>query len=84
MNVQEKFESILVSMGMFDSQAKEVMKIAKVEINDTIENYYITFHTPSSDYPDVIYNILMAEIKPIALKWIKGNCPMAWFKPMFQ
>jgi len=39
---------------------------------------------PSDSYPDMMYNLLMVSIKPVALKWIEDNCPEAWFKEMFM
>ncbi len=84
MNVTQKFESILVRMGMFDTQAEQVMELAKPELDKTIKYYDITWESDSTGYPDVIYRILMIEIKPIALEWIEDNTPHAWYKVMFE
>jgi len=83
MTVREKLESMLIENGMFETQAKEVMEIAIPELNELVENYQITFNRPSSEYPNVIYNILFLAVKPIALKWIDENKPMAWFRSTF-
>jgi hypothetical protein len=83
MTTREKLEQMLVSNGMFESQAKEVMEISIPELNNLVEDYQITFDRPASEYPNVIYNILFLAIKPIALKWIEEKMPMAWYKPMF-
>jgi hypothetical protein len=83
MQTREKLEQMLVSNGMFESQAKEVMEISIPELNNLVEDYQITFDRPASEYPNVIYNILFLAIKPIALKWIEEKMPMAWYKPMF-
>lgn len=84
MTAREKLEQMLVNNGMFESQAKNVMEIAIPELNNILDDYKFTFDRPASEYPNVIYNILFLHIKPIALKWIEENVPMAWFKPMFQ
>ena len=82
--VRERLEKMLVKNGMFDSQAKKVMDLAIPELQNLVEDYHITFDRPSEEYPKVVYGILFLDIKPIALKWIEENCPMAWFKPMFN
>ena len=84
MTTREKFESMLVKNGMFESQAKKVMDIAIPELKQMSPDYDITFDRPSEEYPSVIYNIIFIAIKPIALKWIEENAPQAWFKPMFM
>lgn len=84
MTTVEQLENMLINRGMFESQAKEVMKIAISELNKLTEDYKITFDRPANEYPEAIYTILFLAIKPIALKWIEENIPQAWFKPMFQ
>lgn len=83
MTVEEKLEDILVSNGMFESQAKEVLELSKPKLIELADGYDITFESPSRDYPDVIYSIWFAAMKPIALKWIDDNKPEAWFREMF-
>lgn len=82
--VRQKLEKMLIANGMFESQAKEVIEIAIPSLNDLVDDYKITFDSPSSDYPNRLYNTLYLIIKPIALEWIEENKPMAWFKPMFE
>lgn len=84
MTTREKFESMLVKNGMFESQAKKVMDIAIPELKELYSANDITFDRPSEEYPSVLYSIIFIAIKPIALKWIEQNCPQAWFKPMFM
>jgi hypothetical protein len=83
MNVRQKLESMLVNKGMFSSQANEVMELAIPILRNIIEGYGIRFESDSDGYPNVIYNVLMMQIKPIALKWIDENKPMAWNREMF-
>ena len=83
MTVRGKLVANLISMGMSSEQGNSVMDKAAPELQNTIENYNITFDSHSSEYPDVIYDVLFMAIKPIALKWIDDNKPHAWFRPMF-
>ena len=83
MTVKEKLVSILVSNGMFENQAQEVIELAIPKLNELADDYKITFESPSSHYPDMLYKIWYISIKPIALKWIDDNKPMAWFRDMF-
>ena len=84
MNIREKLESRLVGMGMSNSQSKEVIELAKPELEETIDEYGISLGMDSGSYPEGIYNALMTLVKPIALKWIEENKPQAWFKDMFK
>jgi len=84
--VESKLISMLIANGMFESQAKEVMQIAlpKLKKETTLKDYSINFSDSDGAYPPIIYNILFSLLKPIALKWIEENKPMAWYKPMFK
>ena len=99
MNTKEKLIDMLVSCGMFESQATKVIDLAIPEIekqnaeatgtlnteSGEYENVYkITWGRPSPEYPQVMYAVWFMTIKPIALKWIEENCPQAWFKGMFE
>ena len=83
MTVREKLESMLVANGMFESQAKEVMELAIPRLNELAGDYVITFDSPSEDYPSMLYNVWYISVKPIALKWIDDNKPLAWYREMF-
>jgi hypothetical protein len=83
MTVREKLESMLVANGMFENQAKEVIELSIPKLNELADDYTITFESPSNQYPDMIYNLWYMTIKPITLKWIDDNKPMAWFRGMF-
>ena len=72
MTTQEKLVNMLV------------IALAKPELKVLSGTYDITFDRPAEEYPDAIYNVLFLVIKPIALKWIEKNKPMAWFKAMFE
>lgn len=83
MTVREKLESMLIANGMFENQAKEVIELSIPKLNELADHYTITFESQSNQYPDMIYNLWYITIKPIALKWIDDNKPMAWFREMF-
>lgn len=89
MTVREKLESMLVSNGMFESQAKEVMEMAMPLLNNEMgvdegqPIYKLTYDRPAKEYPDFLYPILFDRLKPIALQWIDKNKPAAWFREMF-
>ena len=83
MTVKEKLESMLVKNGMFENQTKEVIKLAMPKLNELVDDFEISFESNSNQYPDVLYGIWYTLIKPIALKWIDENKPMAWFREMF-
>ena len=82
--IKEYLIKILISMGMFESQAIKVMEIAIPKIHKLTDHYRINFDDDSETYPRPIYNVLMLGIKPIALEWINENAPEAWYKPMFE
>ena len=81
--VKEKLIQMLVSRGMFENQAKEVIELSIPKLNKEVEGYTITFDSPSNHYPDNLYVIWLRFIRPIALEWIDKNFPQAWFRPMF-
>lgn len=81
--IKQKLTRILMEKGMSGTQANEVIDLAMPKMNNLVEDYSIDFSDSSDAYPDVLYRVLFVTIKPIALKWIEDNIPMAWFKPMF-
>jgi hypothetical protein len=84
MTIQGKLEKMLMENGMFESQAKEVMNLAKPNLEKLVENYHLDLNQNSDEYPTAIYSVLFLAIKPIALEWIEKNIPLAWYKPMFM
>ena len=83
MTAEDKFIVMLTDRGMFESQAVEVMKIAKPNLDSIFGAYKLTWSMPYDDYPQVIYDVLFQDIKIVALKWIEDNVPLAWYKPNF-
>jgi hypothetical protein len=87
MTTRQKFEQMLYDMGIFETQAKEIMDFAIEEIDllRTPEDpYQITWNRPASEYPEAFYNVVFGvKIKPQVFAWANENMPMAWWKPMF-
>ena len=83
MTVQEKFKTMLVGRGMFDSQADQVIEAFKIEVKDMVKDYGMTWNRPSSEYPDFIYTVLMIPLFRCAIDWIDANLPRAWYRSMF-
>lgn len=83
--VKNKLKKMLISRGMSDEQAEEILKEAIPALQKEAESlsYEITFDSPAEDYPSTLYSIWFATICPIALKWIDDNKPQAWFRDMF-
>lgn len=71
----------LVSNGMFEQQAKEVMILAEPTLNEIRNEHGVNFE---NEYPPMIVSLVFLQVKPIALRWIERNAPKAWFKPMFE
>ena len=85
MTIKERLKKILVDCGMADDQADEVLKEAIPRIESlTPRDYVIRWDEPSTAYPDSFYDIMWLTLSVEALKWIDKNCPLAWFRPMFE
>jgi hypothetical protein len=82
MKLQQKFENMLVENGMFEGQAKEVMAIVMAdEANEAMAERW---NDDEEGYPEQLFDVIWFSIKGTALEYIEKNCPMAWFKPMFE
>jgi len=77
----------LVSKGMFDIQATEVMNRVVIDSKnkDSANNAMNgRWDDKVEDYPPTMSVVLSIAIEPIALEWIKDTLPEAWFRPMFD
>lgn len=85
MTTREKFEKMLVDMGVFESQASAIMDLAMPKFEDIMPGgYQVTWNRPAEEYPEAIYNVgFSLVVKKTALEWIDANIPQAWFRPMF-
>ena len=72
---------------MFDSQMDQLMPSImghiKGECNKIGYDGY-KLDMPCEDMPEALYAHLWEQIRPIVLKWLERNKPMAWFKPMYM
>lgn len=82
MTVEQKMKDWLISNGMFDNQAEEVLNLAKEE--ELFKSMKNRWQSDSEGYPTALYAVLIISLREIALQWIEENCPEAWFKPMFE
>lgn len=77
--IQSQIKKGLTDLGMFDSQADEIVK--RVKNNPKIAEQNINWNT---DYPDSVYRIIWSfYVIEEAKKYIDEKCPKAWFRPMF-
>lgn len=84
MTTLQRFEEMLTNNGVFESQAKQIMELAKPKFAETMPEYNVTWERPANEYPNAFYTIGFATIvKPAALQWIDENLPKAWFRAMF-
>jgi len=81
---REYLEYMLINMGLFESQAKEIIALAIPEIDKGSQDYKISWNSPASGYPEMLYGVWFQTVKIVALPWIVKNCPNAWFRPMFD
>lgn len=81
---REYLEYKLIAMGLFESQAKEIVALAIPEIDKGAMKYKIAWNSPASGYSEMFYSLWFQTVKIVALLWIDKNCPNAWFRPMFD
>jgi hypothetical protein len=82
MTFKESMIKLMVSRGMFESQAKKIMEeyITSVETNPMMDRW----DEDVSGYPENLQVVLWMGVKDYAAGWISTNLPQAWFRPMFQ
>ncbi len=79
MTIEGKFKRLLFDSGMSEDEAEAVMEIVKADSADES----MRWSDAVEDYPAPLHNLLWAEVKRAALKYVDANCPQAWFRPMF-
>ncbi len=70
-------DTVTFEISEFKNELKQLQQFVREEVAGL-------WGWNNHEYDDVIYRIIYMTIKPIALKWIEENAPLAWFKPMFQ
>ena len=83
MTTRQKFEEMLYNMGVFESDASDIMDLAIPMIAEMLPQYNVTWDRPATEYPDAFYNVVFSTVKRAALQWIDANKPQVWFRAMF-
>lgn len=84
MTTREKLVEQLEAIGMFNKDANNVVDLAIPELEKLVPDYRITWDRDSEGYPDVMYNVWLQCVKPIALAYTEQHHPQAWYKPLLQ
>lgn len=80
MTFEQKLKEMLVSRGMLEQQAEEVIQIVKrKEYNKPMEDRW---QDDISGYPTLLVNLMWITTKAAALDYIEEFLPQVWFKPL--
>lgn len=81
MTFEQKALEMLESNGMFPDQARAVLAMMKTDpANEVIKERW---GHDIAGYGDIMINVLWANAKYNALRYIDENIPRAWFRPLF-
>ena len=80
MTFEEKVKEYLVGNGMFDNQAEAVLQRMKAGDDVMLHRW----SDDTSEYPDVMLNVILLSARRHALDWIDENIPQAWFRGCFE
>lgn len=80
MSFYAHFMKELTVKGMFDDQAKAVMDRV-IKVNKSMEGRW---DNDISSYPRSVLVVISLSVSDEAVKYIKEECPEAWFRPMFE
>lgn len=81
MTFEERIKLELVGNGLFDSQADEVLSLAKNE--KTLDSMKDVWQKDVDQYPESVLVTTWITVKCVALDWIDTNLPQAFFRPLF-
>jgi hypothetical protein len=81
LTVRQTLEKMFVGMGLFETQAVEIVKIAipKISVTEAVIHW-----DGINDYPDLLTKVFFKRCWPYAFEWAEKNMPKAWWKPMFE
>jgi len=82
MSIQFLLKQRLVQYGMFESQADQVIELAKKEQN--LVDMQGRWDDNENDYPPALIAVTWFAVKQVALKWIDYNLPKAWYRSQFE
>lgn len=83
MNFIEAITKCLTDRGLDDAKAAAIMEVvlADTEAMPTMQGRW---RDQVDDYFPGLVNIIFANVKPIAYKWICENKPKAWYRVDFS
>ena len=84
MTFEEKAKELMISYGMFDTQADAVIALCKEKGEDEFPGMRDRWRDDIEGYPEMLFPAIWNSIKRVALEWLEENKPEAWFKPMFM
>lgn len=82
MSIENTMTQRLVQCGMFESQAKQVIELAKKE--PSLSDMQGRWEDSDSGYPPALIAVTWFAVKQVALKWIDANLPQAWYRSQFE
>ena len=82
MTFEEKIKGLLVSNGMFDYMADEVME--RIKADEAHQSMQGRWKDDVDGYPTQLFSVVWEIAKHHALEYIDENLPLAWFRPMFE
>jgi len=81
MTMKDKMKALLMQNGMFESEAEQVMEMAK---NDTrLADMKSRWNDDIEGYPPQLLSSIWFSVKRNALLWIDANIPQAFYRNMF-
>ena len=81
MTMKDKMKALLMQNGMFESEAEQVMEMAK---NDTrLADMKSRWNDDIEGYPPQLLNVVWFSVKRNALLWIDANIPQAYYRNFF-
>lgn len=81
MTFEEKIKETLVSNGMFDHMADDVM--GRIKADEALKSMEMRWDDDVDEYPLQIFQIVLISAKVHALEYIDETIPKAWFRPKF-
>lgn len=82
MTFRESMIKTLIEMGMFESQANNL--IDEYSSNESSEMMKNRWNDNMRDYPVELQESVWIDVKYFAEVWIRENIPGAWYLPMFK
>ena len=81
MTMKDKMKALLMQNGMFESEAEQVMEMAK---NDTcLTDMKNRWNDDIEGYPPPLLKVVWFGVKKNALLWIDANIPQAYYRNFF-